>query len=287
MRSIYTILLLSLLLACSSEKNKVHEWRGEGRTGVYPERGLLKEWPEEGPRELWAIDSLGNGFGSPVFAGDQFFITGAIDSMSILHCFDLDGIKQWQTNLGEDWVANFPGSRSAPTVVGDKIYVGTGFSSLFCVDMEKGDIIWSQSFGTNPDSVHGRFGHAEAALVEGDKVYWTAGRPGHNVVALDRYTGEFIWTSKGLGEAFAYNSPKMIKLPRRSILVTFTAYHLLGFDADTGDLLWSHEQEKYTTEQKAQGYGDIHANRTPRSRRGVYLSPQFQDKIPQSMFLCL
>jgi outer membrane protein assembly factor BamB len=260
MRNLILLLIPFVLISCSSEKNKIYEWRGEGRTGVYQETGLLKVWPENGPDEIWAIDSLGNGFGSPVFAGEQFFITGEIDSISVLQCHDLEGVKQWQTELGKDWVANFPGSRSAPTVVGDMVYAGSGLSSLFCVDRINGEILWSKEFGNNPDSVHGRFGHAEAALIEEDKVYWTAGRPEHNVVAINRFTGEYIWISKGKGEAFAYNSPKLIKLPQRSILVTFTAYHLLGFDAKSGELLWSHEQEKYTPEQKAQGYGDIHAN---------------------------
>ena len=167
-------------------------------------------------------------------------------------------------------MANFPGSRSAPTIVGDRVYTGSGLSSLFCVDRESGEILWSKEFGNNPDSVHGRFGHAEAPLVQDDKVFWTAGRLEHNVVAIDCYTGEFIWINKGLGEAFAYNSPKLIKLPQRSLVVTFTAYHLLGFDAQTGELLWSHEQEKYTPEQKAQGYGDIHANTVLYDEGSIY-----------------
>jgi outer membrane protein assembly factor BamB len=259
-----------VLYSCTTDNNKIHEWRGEGRTGIYHETGLLKEWPENGPDELWAIDSLGNGFGSPVFASEEFFISGEIDSMAILYCFDLDGSMHWQTELGKDWVANFPGSRSAPTVVGDRVYAGSGLSSLFCVDRENGEILWSKDFGLNPDSVHGRFGHAEAALVEDEKVYWTAGRPENNVVAINRYTGDFIWTNKGLGEAFAYNSPKLIKLPQRSILVTFSAYHLMGFDTQTGELLWSHKQDKYTPEQKAQGYGDIHANTVLYDEGSIY-----------------
>jgi outer membrane protein assembly factor BamB len=258
---ILTLLLIPFLLfSCTTRKNKIYEWRGEGRTGVYLESDLLKEWPESGPKEIWAIDSLGNGYGSPVFAGEQFFITGEIDSMVNLYCFDLEGDKQWKTVLGTDWVTNFPGSRSAPTIAGDLIYVGSGLSSLYCVDRENGDILWSKHFGNNPDSVHGRFGHAEAALIEAEKVFWTAGRPDHNVVALNRYSGEFIWTSKGHGESFAYNSPKLIKLPHRSILVTFSAYHIMGFDTQTGDLLWSQEQDKYLPDMRAQGYGDIHAN---------------------------
>jgi outer membrane protein assembly factor BamB len=270
MKKLILILFPYLLFSCSADKNKIYEWRGEGRTGIYQETDLLKAWPENGPTEIWAIDGLGNGFGSPVFAGEQFFISGEIDSMAVLHCYDLEGDKQWQTELGEDWVANFPGSRSAPTVAGDMVYTGSGLSSLFCVDRKNGEILWSKEFGNNPDSVHGRFGHAEAPLIEDEKVFWTAGRPAYNVVAINRYTGEFIWVSKGLGEAFAYNSPKLIKLPKRSILVTFSAYHLMGFDTQSGELLWSHEQEKYTPEQKAQGYGDIHANTVLYDEGSIY-----------------
>jgi outer membrane protein assembly factor BamB len=260
MRNLILLLFPLVLFSCSPDNNKIYEWRGKGRAGIYHETDLLKAWPDSGLEEIWAIDSLGNGFGSPVFAGGQFFISGEIDSLAVIHCYDLDGDKLWQTALGKDWVANFPGSRSAPTVVGDRVYSGSGLSNLFCVDRESGEILWSKDFGNNPDSVHGRFGHAEAPLVQDDIVFWTAGRQEHNVVAINRYSGELIWTNKGLGEAFAYNSPKLIELHQRSILVTFTAYHLLGFDAQTGELLWSHEQEKYTPEQKAQGYGDIHAN---------------------------
>jgi outer membrane protein assembly factor BamB len=269
-RNLILVLFIFALFSCTTDKHKIYEWRGEGCTGIYYETNLLKEWPENGPDELWSIDSLGNGFGSPVFAGEQFFISGEIDSMAVLYCFDLNGYKQWQTELGRDWVANFPGSRSAPTVAGDMIYAGSGFSSLFCVDRESGEILWSKEFGSNPDSVHGRFGHAEAALIEDEKLFWTAGRPEHNVVAINRYTGEFIWTNKGLGEAFAYNSPKLIQLPHRSILVTYSAYHLMGFDTQSGELLWSHEQDKYPPDMKAQGYGDIHANTVLYDEGSIY-----------------
>jgi outer membrane protein assembly factor BamB len=269
-RNISVLALLLAVSSCTGHQNKIYEWRGEHRSGIYMGKGLLKEWPENGLRELWVIEGLGNGFGSPVFADGRFYITGEIDSMLVLHCFNLDGEKQWDTELGPDWVANFPGSRSAPTVAGGEVYVGTGLSSLFCVDKESGKILWYREFGPNPDSVHGRFGHAEAALIEGEKVFWMAGRPEHNVVALNRFTGEFIWSSKGVGEAFAYNSPQLIKLPSRNVVVTFSAYHLMGFDAATGELLWTHEQDKYPPEKRAEGYGDIHANTVLYDHGSIY-----------------
>ena len=98
MKNISIPFVLILLLTSSSVTTRTSEWRGPGRTGVYNESNLLKIWPTEGPKELWAVNNIGNGFGSPVFADDNFYITGEIDSTEILFSFNLKGEKQWQTS---------------------------------------------------------------------------------------------------------------------------------------------------------------------------------------------
>ncbi|MCK4747189.1 MAG: hypothetical protein KAT15_09145, partial [Bacteroidales bacterium] len=82
----------------------------------------------------------------------------------------------------------------------------------------------------------------------------------YNVVALNRFSEELIWSHAGFSERSACNPSQLIELPERSLFVTFSAYHLLGFDTQTGALLWSHEQESYPPEQRKPGYGDAHAN---------------------------
>ena len=37
-------------------------WRGPDRTGVSKETGLLKEWPEGGPKLAWKATGLGGGY---------------------------------------------------------------------------------------------------------------------------------------------------------------------------------------------------------------------------------
>jgi outer membrane protein assembly factor BamB len=254
------ILLLPLLLAFLPEKNKISEWRGQDRTGIYNESNLLKIWPAEGPVEIWSIDNIGNGFGSPVFTDDNFYITGEIESMSILFCFNLKGEEQWQTTLGPEWMKSFPGSRCAPTIVGDLIYVGTGMGNLYCLNRKTGKTVWSKDLVRDFSGVIPLHGYSEAALIDGDKVFWTPGGKVHNVVALNRFTGKLIWSNKGFGEASGYNPPKLIRLPSRNILATFSSYHLMGFDTKNGQLLWSHEQDNYPPDQRGPGYGDTHSN---------------------------
>ena len=270
MNKITIILALILLSSYASEKIEINEWRGKDRLGIYQESNLLKIWPAEGPREIWAINNIGDGFVSPVFNNENFFITGETDSITTLYCFNLKGEKQWQTNLGKEWMKTYPGARSAPTIVGDLIYVGTGMGNLFCVKKENGKIVWSKNLISDFQGVLPMHGHSEAALIDGGKIFWTTGGKENNVVALDRLTGKLIWSNKGFGESSGYNSPKLIQLPARNIIVTFSSYHLMGFDTKTGKLLWSHEQDNTPLEKRIPGNGDTHCNTVLYENGSIY-----------------
>jgi outer membrane protein assembly factor BamB len=260
MNNLAILLVLTLLWAFPADKTKIYEWRGNGRTGIYPESNLLKSWPAEGPKEIMTIENIGNGFVSPIFTDNSFFITGEVDSVSYLYCFNLKGEKQWQTKLGREWMKTFPGARCAATIAGNLVYVGTGMGDLYCVKRENGQLVWSKDllkdFGATPP-LHG---YSEAPLIVGEKIFWTPGGKEFNVVALDRNTGKVIWFNKGFGEKSAYNPPKLIELPSRKIIVTFSSYHMMGFDIQTGKLLWSHEQDNFPLDKRIPGNGDTHSN---------------------------
>ncbi|MBA4321631.1 MAG: hypothetical protein C0408_02320 [Odoribacter sp.] len=270
MNNIAILFVLTLLWSPSSEKIKIYEWRGKDRMGIYQESNLLKEWPAEGPKEIWTVENIGNGFVSPVFTADNFFITGEIDSITILYCFNFKGEKQWQTTLGKEWMKSYPGSRSAPTIVDGLIYVGTGMGNLYCIKKDKGNIVWYKDLKDDFNGILPMHGHSEAALIDGEKVFWTPGGKDHNVVALNRFTGKLIWSNKGFGEPSGYNSPKLIQLPARNILVTFSSYHLMGFDIKSGKLLWSHEQDNTPLDKRIPGNGDTHCNTVLYEKGSIY-----------------
>jgi outer membrane protein assembly factor BamB len=253
-------LVITMLWPSTPKEFKIYEWRSKDRTGIYHESNLLKVWPDEGPKEIWAIDNIGKGFVSPVFTEDRFFISGEVDSMCILYCFNLKGIKQWQTTLGREWMKTFPGSRCAATIVDNMVYIGTGMGNLYCLDRDKGNIIWSKDLAKDFGSSPPLHGYSEAPLIDGDKIFWTPGGKEYNFVAINRFTGKLIWSDRGFGEKSAYNSPKLIVLPSRKIVVTFSSYHMMGFDANTGKLLWSHEQDNFPLDKRIPGNGDTHSN---------------------------
>jgi outer membrane protein assembly factor BamB len=261
----YSLALLFLIFFFSStfpenDKSSVFEFRGKGRTGVYQETNLLKSWPEEGPQEIMTVDNIGNGFVSPVFTGDGFYVTGEEDSACILFSFNMKGEKVWQTTLGEEWIKGYRGTRCTPTITADNIYVGTGMGDLYCVNRKNGKIVWSKDLEKDFGGTPPLHGFSEAPVVDGDRVFWTPGGRVHNVVALDRLTGKIIWSNKAFGETSGYNPGKLITLKDRKIFTTFSMYHFLGLDAKTGELLWSHEQDNYPPEKRGPGYGDSHCN---------------------------
>lgn len=243
----YPLIILAsvLLFSCSKkvEKETVSEWRGPNRSGVYNETGLLTEWPAEGPKLLWAINSTGHGYGSPVLTDDQLFINGEIDSTAYLYAYTLDGKLLWKSAYGQEWVKNFPGSRSTPTVVGNLVYVSSGKGDIACLDKKTGTKKWSLNMVSDLQGINNMFGYSESLLINGDLVYCQPGGPVNNVMALNRFTGKTVWTQKAVGQLEAYNSPIVVKRGTRDLLLTFSEDCFLGLDGQTGELLWTQPQD--------------------------------------------
>jgi outer membrane protein assembly factor BamB len=221
----------------------VTQWRGSDRSGVYHESGLLQSWPPEGPSLIWESGDIGNGYGSPVITGDVIYVNGEVDSITFLFALDHTGKVLWKTPVGKEWVTNYPGSRTTPTLVDDLIYVTAGWGQLACLEAKTGKQRWACNMMSDFHGAIPRFGFSESVLVEGNTVYCSPGSPDTNVVALDRFTGKIQWISKGAGEMTSYCSPVLVRLPQRTLLLTFSKATMLGIDIKDGTVLWTYKQD--------------------------------------------
>ncbi len=235
------------------------QWRGNDRRGIYSEPTSLESWPTTGPKLLWSSREVGSGYGSPVCLDGKLYICGAIGEDAWLFEFDKTGKLLRKASFGKEWVVNYPGSRMSPTIAGGLIYVSTGQGALVCIDLatfkEKWRLDNRPGFQIMP-----LYGHSESPAVDGDLVFFTPGGKDTGVVALNRFTGKIVWGCPGDGERQGYNSPLIIRLPQRTILVTFSAYALMGIDAKTGKLLWTHPQDNIPVSERKLGNGDTHSN---------------------------
>jgi len=260
MKRILLIFINLLFFILLINAQTVSQFRGNARDGKFEETHLLASWPVSGPRLMWEFNSVGNGFGSPVITRDAIYINGEIDSTGYLFALDKKGKLLWKSDYGKEWMKTFPGSRSTPTIVADLIYVTSGLGNMTCFSLENGKKKWSVNKVNDLNGRHTLHGHAESPLVYDDKVILVPGGQDTNVVALNRFTGKIAWICSGAGDLPGYNSPILIQLPARKLVVTFTSYHMLGIDANTGKLLWSHEQVNTPLVERKPGYGDTHSN---------------------------
>ena len=234
--------MVACLLSGMADAQEPTRWRGDQLNGSYPDQGLLKEWPAGGPTILWNYDGLGKGYSAPVIHGDRIYMTGTPDKEGFVFILNLEGKLITRYPYGPEFLDSYPGSRCAPVVVADRIYVPSTLGVIYCLSADNGKQIWKKDLLNDFDGVQIQWGYTENLLVDGDVVYCTPGGKKYNVVALNRMTGDVVWSSPGLGEASAYCSPLVVELPTRRLLVTHTASHILGMDATTGKLLWSHAQ---------------------------------------------
>jgi len=217
-------------------------WRGPTRDGHYPETGLLKQWPAGGPEILWSFEDLGQGHSSAIVDQGMVYTTGMSNDMGFLFKFDLKGNLVYKKEYGPEFSESFYGTRGTPTIVGDKIYLFSGYGKLYCIDNESGDILWNKDLFKDFDGSIIRWGMNETPVIDGDIVYITPGGKKNNIVALNRHSGDLIWTSPGKGELTAYCTPLLFEHNGRKMLATHSESYLMGFDAATGKMLWTQSQ---------------------------------------------
>jgi len=233
------LLVIAFVLIPEASSQEATRWRGPSGNGIYPESGLLKQWPSSGPEILWAYEELGKGHSSAVVTGGFVYSSGMVDSTGFLFKFDLDGHLVYKQAYGAEFSASYSGTRGTPVIVGNKVYLVSGNGKLVCFNEGDGKIDWSKELFKEFDGSNIMWGINETPVVDGRIIYVTPGGKKNNVVALNRFSGELIWSSKGVGELSAYCTPLLFNHNGRKILATHTASHLIGLDAASGEVLWS------------------------------------------------
>ena len=77
------------------------QWRGPSRTDVSTETGLLKSWPQGGPKLLWTFRDAGIGYSGFAILGNRLYTMGADKNREFIYAIDLNTRqKVWSTEIG-------------------------------------------------------------------------------------------------------------------------------------------------------------------------------------------
>jgi outer membrane protein assembly factor BamB len=243
------IACLALSRAAETESRESSEWPrflGPGRDGKSPDAAFARAWLEEGLTERWRRP-LGEGFSGITTEGDRLFTMdtdGRVEYVVALG--SPDGRELWRVGIGSSPRDNYGGHgpRVTPTLHAGEVFTVSAEGVLVVLEVKSGAVRWKRSLtdelGWRPPAE----GTASSPLVEGDRIFlMVGGGKGRAVAALDRKTGETLWTSQD--DRTSYSSPVLVTLGGRSQALFLTGTRLISVAPGTGALIWSYPWETY------------------------------------------
>ena len=244
---------VSTALANEESFGEWPQWRGPNRDGVSTESGLLRNWPEGGPKLLWEITGLGTGYSSVSISNGKLYTMGDRTGTDPKHpgkaqfviAFDLATRKElWAAYIGPP---HDDGPRCTPTVDDGYVYATGTSGDIVCADANSSQLRWRKNLQSDFGGKNPGWKYSESPLVDGEKLLCTPGGRDAVMVALNKKTGEVIWKSSmpdigpnGQDEA-GYSSIVIFDAGVRQY-IQLTNKGLIGVAAKDGRFLWGYNR---------------------------------------------
>ena len=236
-------------LSPTAKSGDWHQWRGPNRDGVCTETGLNDNWPDDGPPIAWRSQGLGSGYSSVTIFGDKLYTCGKQGDTTYLVCCRREGGEVvWKTPIG----TGGDSPNCTPTVDPEfgLVYGLTHAGDLLCANAETGDEVWRKNF---PRDFGGRmmsgWGYSESPLVDGDRLICTPGSDRALLAALNKTTGDVIWTTPVAGslgnagkDGAGYSSIVISNAGGVKQYIQLVGRGLVGVAADDGRGLWNYNR---------------------------------------------
>jgi outer membrane protein assembly factor BamB len=225
------------------------QWRGPERDGISQETGLLQEWPTEGPKLLWQLSDIGEGYSTPAVVGERAYLISneGLDN-EFVQALDIeDGEQIWAQTIGKvgnpDQRPPYPGSRSTPTIDGEVLYALGSDGDLVCMDTETGSIRWRKHLRNDFGGQFGEWAYSESPLIDGETLVCTPGGEQATLIALNKHNGDVVWKAQVPGgDEAGYASIVIANIDGVKQYVQFMQNGLVGVDAATGKFLWRYDR---------------------------------------------
>lgn len=240
---LYALLVASLgMLTTRGQAGDFPQFRGPSGQGHSAETGLPLRWSES-ENIAWKAPVPGRGWSSPAIAGQQAWLTTAVEAEGRLTlralCFDC-GTGDLLTDV-EVFQIDSPGSihdknsHASPTPVleGDRVYVHFGAHGTACLQRD-GAILWK----TRLEYDH-RHGPGGSPVLAGQLLCINCdGYETQFVVALDKLTGQQVWRAAREDGRHAYSTPLVIEVDGRQQLVSVGGEWAVAYEPSSGEKIW-------------------------------------------------
>lgn len=240
MRILLTVFTLFGIVPLFAGEPEWNQFRGPNHDNKSFTMEIAKSWPEDGPKLLWKVGGLGEGYSNFSFHGDKMFTMGDVGQDCLLIALDRNTGKEiWKVVVGDSGaVGGYRGPRSTPAVDGERVFAFGQFGDFVCVEMESGKELWG---GDVVADLGGQFmnnwGFSSSPIFDGEHVLLPVGGDGGTVVAFEK-NGRRAWRSKDLKDPAPYGSVVPAVFDGVKQYLIFTQSGLYGLDPKNGDVLW-------------------------------------------------
>jgi outer membrane protein assembly factor BamB len=231
------------------------QWMGPNRDDDWTETGIIRKFPESGPEFLWR-KPISGGFAGPAVARGRVYITdymkfsgddrpaptkrNDLQGRERVLCLDSKtGEEIWKHEYDCNYTISYPaGPRCTPTVEGGRVFTLGAMGDLVCLDAATGSVTWSKNLTQTYDAPLPLWGYAGHPLVYRNLLICMAGGENSAVVALNKETGQEVWTAFSTPE-IGYSPPTLIEAGGVTQLLMFHGKSINSLNPETGSLYWS------------------------------------------------
>lgn len=233
--SVAVLLILLLLVNRPARAEDWPCWRGPAHNGISREKEWLDRWPAGGPTVAWKA-AVGTGFSTVAVAGGRLYTLGNRDNTDAVICLDaVTGRKLWSHSYAaalDDKLFD-GGPTATPAVAEGRVYTLSRQGDLFCFDATDGKVIWSKNLAQDGELRVPGWGFSGSPLLHENLLLLNLRDGG---LALDRRTGETVWTSAN--QEAGYSSPVPFQRDGVWYAVVSSADAYTAVNLATGKELW-------------------------------------------------
>lgn len=267
----HRLLLAALLLVFSCNLGSAQDWaqfRGPNGSGHAQATDIPAQWSQD-ENVRWTIDVPGRGWSSPVVAGDELWMTTAIEikaegeeAEKLLETARIPGLVPYTSvelaaicvdretgnikhqvvlfRLNEPPLINSLNSFASPTPVvdGKRVFVNFGTHGTACLDRSTAEVVWKNQ--TN-QLTHETGAGSSPIVVDDLLILHCDGIDHQYVVAMNKSTGENVWKTKRTGDLNpndslkkAFTTPALAQLDDQKVLISPGADWVYVYDVETG-----------------------------------------------------
>jgi outer membrane protein assembly factor BamB len=211
--------------------------RGEGRDGHVAKLPTQLSKVEL----LWRFPLPASGVGG-VSATENFVVVSGRDrddKEDVFICLDpVTGTELWRLQYESLQTLDYGNSPRATPLIDDPwVYLLGAGGQLHCVDMDSGEVKWKRHLVDDFQGERPQWGYGASPLLLSNRLILQPGGKDQALVAIDAKNGDLVWAATA--EQTGYASPQAVKQGDLWQLVTLDRKSLRGWDAATGQSLWS------------------------------------------------